>query len=549
MPDPVHKAITRRPWIAYVLVALVIVSLALLGYFASSFGGGRGTVESSVIAICHGNGRRACTTSTSVTTLPATTTVGTSTTTQTSTTPTTTPVLRYWKPNPILATVAYGGSSGSLNGLAPLDILGAIDISFHKLVNGTALNELLAANPNMKILVYKAQADMVSLGSSFPISWPGTDSTSLLNRTLSSGISYEEALSHDSWLDRTYGTNPANWPAGEGHFVLRNSSGQPIPAYGYANVYMGDIGLPAYQKRWVENALLTINRTNGISQPGKIRGLWVDNTVGYPVDYLDRPLCGGPAVNQALVATKYQYHAQFQAAVRSFWTYLRDQLRDQRGLTLVGNSADRTTCAGSNNGDDVDAWWAWHGAYLTAVNREHWVIPTPGGVYHARRNNPAWYDFWNEWTNNMSAQEARHTTGFPGGVWAMSVFPSTIQTQGTPADFARYGYASFLMRWDGRLGVSYYVPWSQPTAWYIPDYRMDLSVPIAPMTAIDATNKPGLLIRRFQGGLVIINTHVSNAYTLTASPDGRTYYNPDGQPHAWGGSLPAGRALILANKW
>ena len=87
------------------------------------------------------------------------------------------------------------------------------------------LQQLKAANPNVKVLMYK------NLSAS--IDYPS-------NAYLTTGVSYDEAdTQHPEWF-------------------LLNTSGQRFTHRDYSNLWAMDVGSPSYQQRWADNVLKSL---------------------------------------------------------------------------------------------------------------------------------------------------------------------------------------------------------------------------------------------------------------------------------------------------
>jgi hypothetical protein len=147
------------------------------------------------------------------------------------------------------------------------------------------MHELKAANPNLKVLVYKELA--------FGGPGAGTDGTS------ASGVSASEA--------------PESW-------FLKNTSGQKFTSWSYEWLWAMDIGSPAYQQRWYENVI------------GELEGKGWDGV------FLDDANASMKYCYEPSKVAKYPTDAAYAAAMESALAYIGPKIQ-ARGKLAIANFA------------------------------------------------------------------------------------------------------------------------------------------------------------------------------------------------------------------
>ena len=105
--------------------------------------------------------------------------------------------------------------------------------------------QIRAANPDVIVLMYK---DMSSTRNGPENVQGGQDV-----KPLPTGVGYIEAQSHPTWF-------------------LKDAAGQRIEWQGWPNHWMMDIGLPAYQARWLANVEADLALYG-------FDGVWIDNNL------------------------------------------------------------------------------------------------------------------------------------------------------------------------------------------------------------------------------------------------------------------------------
>jgi hypothetical protein len=147
------------------------------------------------------------------------------------------------------------------------------------------MHELKAANPNVKVLVYKELA--------FGGPGTGTDATS------ASGVSASEA--------------PESW-------FLKNTSGKKFTSWSYEWLWAMDVGSPAYQQRWYENVI------------GELEGKGWDGV------FLDDANASMKYSYEPSKVAKYPTDATYSAAMESALAYIGPKIQ-ARGKLAIANFA------------------------------------------------------------------------------------------------------------------------------------------------------------------------------------------------------------------
>jgi hypothetical protein len=147
------------------------------------------------------------------------------------------------------------------------------------------MHELKAANPNVKVLVYKELA--------FGGPGSGTDATS------ASGVATNEA--------------PESW-------FLKNTSGKKFTSWSYDWLYAMDVGSQAYQQRWYENVI------------GELEGKGWDGV------FLDDANASMKYSYEPSKVAKYPNDASYSAAMESALAYIGPKIQ-ARGKLAIANFA------------------------------------------------------------------------------------------------------------------------------------------------------------------------------------------------------------------
>ena len=147
------------------------------------------------------------------------------------------------------------------------------------------MHELKAANPNVKVLVYKELA--------FGGPGTGTDATS------ASGVSASEA--------------PESW-------FLKNTSGDKFTSWSYDWLWAMDVGSQAYQQRWYENVI------------GELEG------EGWDGVFLDDANASMKYSYEPSKVAKYPSDAAYSAAMESALAYIGPKIQ-ARGKLAIANFA------------------------------------------------------------------------------------------------------------------------------------------------------------------------------------------------------------------
>jgi hypothetical protein len=283
----------------------------------------------------------------------------------------------------------------------------------------------------------------------------------------SAGMTYQEALAN-------------NW-------LLKDSSGAYLMNVDYG-AYVGDIGNPAYQQRFVDNvsALLARNGNEGA--------------------FIDDVLATSAGMSYGKFPAKYPTQQAWENAMVSFIAYVGQTLRARGYYVAVQAIAWIGGNPGSDDGSLNAAFWSRLAPYVSGIQSEYW-LQDPNDVSRLRASGPQWYQHWDGWMELMNTAQSRGADFF-GMMYGSS---SSVESM-------RFGKASFLLGWDGSGGAFIFDlpmgdPWNQ-------EWTMDIGQPAGVRYQV------GLGWRReYTGGTALVNPSPSSSQTFGL---GGTYTKADG---------------------
>jgi Hypothetical glycosyl hydrolase family 15 len=283
----------------------------------------------------------------------------------------------------------------------------------------------------------------------------------------SAGMTYQEALAN-------------NW-------LLKDASGAYLMNVDYG-AYVGDIGNPAYQQRFVDNvsALLARNGNEGA--------------------FIDDVLATSAGMTGGKFPAKYPTQQAWEDAQVSFVQYVGQALRARGYYVLVQAIAWIAGNPGSDDGSLNAAFWSRLAPHVSGIQSEYW-IQDPNDVTRLRATGTAWYQQWDGWLNLMNAAQSRGTDFF-----AM-MYGST-----TNVETMRYGRASFLLLWDGSGGAfTYDIPSGDP---WNAEWTTAVGQPAGARFQVGVGWR-----REYTNGTAIVNPSPSTSQTFAL---GGTYMQADG---------------------
>lgn len=284
-------------------------------------------------------------------------------------------------------------------------------------------------------------------------------------------------------------------------WFLTDSSGVRIQECYYPGAYLVDIGNTELQQRWAERTVRFALRCGftGVSMDNVVKGFLYDNT----------STCSQYASNET-------YHEAMTRFLQEVTTRIH-----QAGLKV-----------GANFGY---VWTASEYPYSTWMNyvdmalSENWV---------------RWWSLRLQSYGMVSVpMQIEHLLALDNQGDKYSL----IQGRATEAEVEvrRYLYGFALLNYNSRTCFQTANAAYTEIPHYLNDYELALGTPVGRYTLIagDLSNG-GLVQRRFTRGLVVVNMHPSQAFTVTLDD---SYIDADSKHYPPGTyNLPAQRALILA---
>ena len=291
---------------------------------------------------------------------------------------------------------------------------------------------------------------------------PGTSlvymSGTSIPRRWSTGVSYHEALGN-GWL-------------------LKDAAGSYVMNVKYG-AYVGDVGNPAFQRRFINNVTEFLQRT-------RLDGVFIDDVLGYPLG-----LTGG------VYPAKYPTGEAWEDAMVSFVSTVGKTLK-ARGFYVLANAIKFVPGdPRSNTSENSAAFWRRIAPGVSGLMLEYW-LQSPIEVSQLRAEGPRWYELWPSWQSLVSVAQ-RAGVDFFGLMY------------GAGADLRamRYVRGSFLLDWDGRGGAVIFSTTDRPDPYHAA-WMKQLGTAMKPKRLL----APGVWQRQYTRGIVVVNTR-NEAATVT----------------------------------
>jgi Hypothetical glycosyl hydrolase family 15 len=308
--------------------------------------------------------------------------------------------------------------------------------------------------------------------------------------TCQTAITYEQAQAHDA-------ANPGD------PWILRDSSGQPIPQRSFAHIWLANVGSASYQQQWVTNAI------------------GADKRLGYNGTFIDNVLADVSSWAPAGVfPTLYRSDAAWQTVMVKFIAFVGPQLKAQ-GLYVRATAGKKTGSAA------YKTWFQTIAPYVNGLENEYFEqAAADKKLYNI---DPS--DFHGDWLGWLGLVDVTQKAGvdFYGG----------MRGDATETTKMMYGKASFLLAWNGKGGGFFWqskVPSADP---WNPAWTTWIGTPTA------ARYKVGVGWRRnYSAGTVIVNPNAPGTGAITFKL-GATYVAPNGK-RVTSVTLQPARAMILS---
>ena len=303
--------------------------------------------------------------------------------------------------------------------------------------------------------------------------------------TCPSAISFAETKEHD-----------ANAPPSE-RWALSDDSGNPMLSHDYPEYALGDVGVPSYQQRWIENVsrFLRANRFSGV---------FIDSVGG--------DLSGSTG---GRFTSKYPNDQAWERAMTAFIKHVGPALRKQ-GFFVAANAWKEYP--------RTPAWWREIAPATDALMVEYWQ-QNPNNLSELYTSDaPSWTARWEYWESLVEVAQRAGSSFFGLQV-------------GDPSDvrMMRYGRASFLLAWNGKRGAYFFSPRAPVDPWH-QAWTADVGPPVGERYRVGVGWR-----RAFKHGTVIVNPSVSRRQTFELG----ALYNLPGGTTARSVTLEPTTALIL----
>ena len=264
------------------------------------------------------------------------------------------------------------------------------------------------------------------------------------------GVSHAEALAND-WLLKD----------GNGAYVMNAQYGHEV----------GDIGNPAYQRRFIENVVAFLRRT-------KTDGIFLDDIVAAPASLTEGPL-----------PTKYPTPEDWENATVEFVAAIGKAF-DARGYYLLANPSKFVSGdSRSDTGKHMADLFRRLAPHVDGLTCEYW-LQNAQDLGQMRSSGTTWHQNWKGWQDLASVAQ---TSGVD--------FFGLMYGSGADVRAMRYGRTSFLLDWNGRGGALIFEP-VERDAPYHPVLFRQLGLPVGPKIQ----RAPGVWQRPFRQGVVVVNT-------------------------------------------
>lgn len=277
-------------------------------------------------------------------------------------------------------------------------------------------------------------------------------------------------LAYMSGMDITHFNTGVSMSAARAHgWLLKDSSGNLIQHDGYDDVYLANVGDPAYQQAWVKDVLAFL-RSSGA------RGVFIDDVLADP---------RGWTVGQVFPAA-YPDESAWANATVSFVKAVGPALK-AHGYYVLLNANGRVRDTTSNDSWQYATWWRELAPYVSGFLDEYWQ-QNPNDLSQLRSTGTSWFEDWRGWERLVSIAQ-RAGVDFFG------------LTYGTRDDLQsmRYGKGSFMLDWNGKGGA--FIFETEDGDPYNSAWASDLGQPLRRKVEI----QPGVWQRAFERGVVVVN--------------------------------------------
>jgi hypothetical protein len=250
-------------------------------------------------------------------------------------------------------------------------------------------------------------------------------------------------------------------------WFLLDANGNRMKTSPTSNYYRVDYGNPGWQQFFVTRLIET--------QQGKPwNGVFLDN--------LEASL--SEIQNDGLASAKYPDDVNYQAAVRSFLQYLKDNYSTPYGRSVVANVVAKRE----------DAVWYDYMNYMTAGMKERWAVDWDSPNYISE----------SKWINDLTVAETTQSNG--GNI--------ILIAQGDKADTNRqqFAFASYLLIANGKAAFRYANEDIYSEVWLYDNYKVNLGSPIGARYQTGSTWR-----RDFTNGYVTVDP-VNHTATISTSP-------------------------------
>ena len=282
---------------------------------------------------------------------------------------------------------------------------------------------------------------------------PGTSlvytSGTSIQRAWSTGVSYHEALGN-GWL-------------------LKDAAGSYVMNVKYG-AYVGDVGDPGYQRRFINNMSEFLRRT-------RLDGVFIDDVIGHPL-----ALTGG------VYPAKYPTGDAWESAMLSFVSNVGRILKARGFYVLVNAHKFVAGDLRSNSSENVTGFWRRLAPSVSGLMSEYW-LQNPIDIGQVRAVGPRWYELWPSWQSLVTVAQS-----------AGADFFGLTYGSGTDPRPMRYIRGSFLLDWNGRGGAVIFSATDRADPYHMAWVRQ-LGRPMGRKRERAA----GVWQRQFTRGVVVVN--------------------------------------------
>lgn len=329
---------------------------------------------------------------------------------------------------------------------------GMVEFACYRTADAATLKSL---NANVKIVMYKAPADMRDIGTG------ATMPTQALRFAWDSGILYNEALVHDQ-------ANPGD------KWILTTDGSTPISNfYGYTGIYGGNIAKTSFRQKWVANVLEQLHAQT------EWNGVFIDNVV----------------INTSTsVGNGWPYELPTQTAwtnaMLGFIEYVAGALRAEGYLFGCNANYWVGGDGSSDSGVGTIGWWQQLAPYVDYLYSEYGLNKATDTSW-VRKVGTNWYDYWDNWSTLV---------GVAQNAGCMGIIQANPPAGVVSSAQVRFIRATTLLYWNGSgLCTGFNGADTSSDVWQAP-LNIELGQPVAAQTVENGGHK-----RQFQNGWVAVN--------------------------------------------